>query len=62
VTANASVAVTVSIGIAPMADLIDKGLEHVINRADEALYEAKRMGRNRIMPSIAVRQTALSHQ
>ncbi len=38
---------TVSIGVA-MATEKDVAIEDAINRADEALYKAKRMGRNRV--------------
>lgn len=47
--------VTVSIGIAHLSES-DSGLETVMKRADGAMYEAKRQGRNRVitaaMPSV----------
>lgn len=39
---------TVSIGVT-LAKRTDKTIEEVINRADEALYKAKRTGRNRVV-------------
>lgn len=39
---------TVSIGVT-LAKRTDKTIEEVVNRADEALYKAKRMGRNRVV-------------
>lgn len=44
---GAVIAFTVSIGVT-LARAEDKSIEDVINRADEALYKAKRMGRNRV--------------
>jgi diguanylate cyclase (GGDEF)-like protein/PAS domain S-box-containing protein len=43
-----SLRVTVSIGVAPCAEG-EAGLEGVLVRADEALYEAKAAGRNRVV-------------
>jgi diguanylate cyclase (GGDEF)-like protein len=40
--------VTASIGIAP---LIDEHLDDALEKADKALYEAKRLGRNNILNS-----------
>lgn len=40
-------AITVSIGVA-MGDPADPGIDGLIRRADRALYEAKRAGRNRV--------------
>lgn len=50
---NHSVAtnVTVSIGLAP---LIDEDIEEALAQADKALYEAKHMGRNNILASVAM--------
>jgi diguanylate cyclase (GGDEF)-like protein len=42
-----SVRFTVSIGVSEFRKT-DRMIEDVINRADEALYKAKRMGRNRV--------------
>jgi predicted signal transduction protein with EAL and GGDEF domain len=39
--------VGISIGVAE-ADTLMRGLDEVIRRADEALYAAKREGRNRV--------------
>ncbi len=44
----ASVAVTISLGVTT-AVLKDDEIAHTINRADEALYQAKHQGRNRVM-------------
>jgi PleD family two-component response regulator len=43
-----SVKATVSIGL---ADASECPIEIALKRADEALYEAKRLGRNRVMLS-----------
>ncbi len=40
--------VTVSIGVA-CADASDESVESLLKRSDEALYEAKRTGRNRVI-------------
>lgn len=45
---NDSVSFTVSIGISEV-DKTDTAIETSLNRADEALYRAKRTGRNRIV-------------
>jgi len=42
------IAFTVSMGVT-LARAEDKTVEEVLNRADEALYKAKRMGRNRVV-------------
>ena len=44
---SGSLAVTVSIGVAALEGL-DDSLEKLLERADEALYRAKRAGRNRV--------------
>ena len=44
----ATVAVTVSIGVA-LTDASGDSAEDLMNRADEALYEAKGTGRNRVV-------------
>ncbi len=41
------ITVTISSGIASLAD-IDEELEMIIKHADEALYQAKQSGRNRV--------------
>lgn len=46
-TAKGPLVVTVSLGLAEYA-APDTGLDHVLKRADEALYVAKRNGRNRV--------------
>jgi len=52
VSSGAPLRVTVSIGTATVdAARAKLGAEHVIARADRALYEAKRTGRNRVQTS-----------
>jgi diguanylate cyclase (GGDEF)-like protein len=46
-TSAGELTVTVSVGLAAPAQL-DGQIEPLLNRADEALYDAKRSGRNRI--------------
>jgi len=47
-TPQGNAAITLSIGIAETVHMPhDDAIEHVINRADEAMYAAKRAGRNR---------------
>ncbi|HEX4976007.1 MAG TPA: GGDEF domain-containing protein, partial [Pseudomonadales bacterium] len=41
--------VTVSIGVASYPDLAVDTLEDLLKKADEALYQAKRSGRNTVM-------------
>jgi diguanylate cyclase (GGDEF)-like protein len=43
-----TVSFTVSVGVTRVR-AGDKTVEAVLNRADEALYKAKRMGRNRVV-------------
>ena len=43
------VRVTVSIGVAAHPDLAVENGQQLIGAADEALYEAKRTGRNRVL-------------
>lgn len=45
--AHHATAVTVSIGVAMLSSEIDR-IETLITRADEAMYDAKRRGRNRV--------------
>jgi len=40
--------VTVSIGVSHLSES-DAGLDEVMKRADDAMYEAKRLGRNRVV-------------
>ncbi|PWC52479.1 hypothetical protein TSO221_14195 [Azospirillum sp. TSO22-1] len=47
VWSNGELAVTISAGVAAWGP-DDEGIETVLHRADEALYEAKRQGRNRV--------------
>lgn len=49
---DAAVPFTVSIGIAAYDMIRDKTLEDTIKRADEALYRAKQMGRNRVVRAL----------
>lgn len=44
---NASISMTVSLGVACF-DKADSGLDDLLKRADKALYQAKREGRNRV--------------
>lgn len=46
--------VTVSIGLADMNPRVQESLDTIIKRADTALYEAKRGGRNRVIDSAAL--------
>jgi two-component system cell cycle response regulator len=46
-----SVACTVSIGLARLNADADESLSSILRRADTALYEAKRAGRNRVVSS-----------
>lgn len=43
--------VTVSVGVYSLVPSTDESLEHAINAADDAMYEAKRAGRNQIVVS-----------
>lgn len=45
--------VTVSIGLAMLSGDVDAPLEQLVSRADEALYQAKRQGRNRVVVAAA---------
>lgn len=42
-----SIQVTMSVGVATWSDGLDLSLEHLIQQADDLLYDAKRKGRNR---------------
>jgi two-component system cell cycle response regulator len=46
VTPAGSLSVTISLGVAQVAEFGDT-VDHLLQRADQALYEAKRTGRNR---------------
>jgi two-component system cell cycle response regulator len=50
--ATRSIEVTISIGIAALNDAQD-GAANILKRADQALYRAKRDGRNRVVPDAA---------
>jgi diguanylate cyclase (GGDEF)-like protein len=40
---------TISLGVTQIDFINDKNIETVINRADEALYKAKKKGRNQVV-------------
>jgi len=50
--AEGGLAVTVSVGVAALSGIDDK-VEFILKRADEALYRAKREGRNRVIKAAA---------
>ncbi len=56
--------VTISVGVAAMPDLGTPDEQALIGRADQALYQAKRAGRNRVVvadaPAIPTPRTAVS--
>jgi diguanylate cyclase (GGDEF)-like protein len=39
---------TITIGVSTYKNS-DKNVNHIINRADESLYEAKKLGKNRVI-------------
>jgi diguanylate cyclase (GGDEF)-like protein len=41
--------VTISLGVAPLRRSVDESVEQLVGRADEALYTAKKSGRNRVV-------------
>lgn len=45
--------VTVSIGVASTTPTRDGGAQELLKQADQALYRAKQLGRNRAMPAVA---------
>ncbi|WP_052675649.1 GGDEF domain-containing protein [Agrobacterium arsenijevicii] len=55
------ITVTVSIGVAGM-DKHASGFEHAIRAADEALYEAKRSGRNRVCGAVTTAASAIAQE
>jgi len=48
---NEDVQVTISLGVATLMAEIDTNLDQLVKRADEALYQAKNSGRNRVVLS-----------
>ena len=40
---------TVSLGVSQVNILVDKNIEDCIKRSDDALYEAKNSGKNKVM-------------
>lgn len=44
-----SIPVTISLGVAPLMRGKDQGIDQLVGRADEALYSAKKAGRNRVV-------------
>ncbi|HEX2556243.1 MAG TPA: diguanylate cyclase [Microvirga sp.] len=50
--------VTASIGVASLQPSMDEAATTLLNRADQALYEAKRAGRNRIVSATPLRSAA----
>ena len=48
-TESAQVRVTVSIGIAELQQNSEENLFDLVDRADQALYQAKEQGRNRVL-------------
>ena len=52
---NAELNLTISIGVSSFSHLDDhKGMEQIINEADQAMYHAKNNGRNRVFMSMPV--------
>ncbi len=47
-TARGEISITISLGVAELSEDMDK-LETLIDRADQALYQAKKSGRNRVV-------------
>ncbi|MBW0148149.1 sensor domain-containing diguanylate cyclase [Marinobacter arenosus] len=55
---EAAVSLSVSVGVATMIPPLEKRPDELIQRADEALYEAKGAGRNRVMAYRGARATS----
>jgi diguanylate cyclase (GGDEF)-like protein len=47
---NSGIKLTISLGVASLGAWTDALEQRLVNAADEALYEAKQAGRNRVMP------------